>query len=462
MQQALNLHKEAFDALRAAVRRAEEAATQGTPEQLQQCKEAVQRAATEHQDALNRAREVVPEPNPERVRSPEEQELDRQLQEGEHLASSVMALLHAWAGELAARERAQHLTDRLRDAERELEEARTQPQQAGSQATQGGRGSAGGERDRPRKVPELKIKHFTGLDKDYTVQQFLFLAHRASRQVGLEAEIFGGYASLDEQLIDARVRCMEGAALDWAVQMDGKFAGLDTWEAELCKEFITMSSAEARAELHSLRYKGGELTTHDAQFRRLSALVDGLSEQEAATAYVRTFASMPEVMEHIERAAPTSWQEAARTAKKEVRILADKKRLQEAATTDRTRRGPGEREQLRAMDAGQPASATPGIGGAPSEELQQLRSELRGLQETLHLMARQMRQPRPPPRPLDPQRFGITAEELQRRLRMGLCFRCGRRDCFWRDCRNPPLPSGQPQQGTLPPQGAQPPTTPAN
>ncbi len=135
-----------------------------------------------------------------------------------------------------------------------------------------------------RKLPELKIRAFSGSGKDYTVQQFLSQVGLRSRALSLDRTLFGTYSSLEQQKVETRTMCLEGAALEWAMQAGGKFTTVATWDEALAREFTHMTSAQARHELYSLRCATGDVGEHDAQFRRLSALVEGLFQQEATTA----------------------------------------------------------------------------------------------------------------------------------------------------------------------------------
>lgn len=404
----MNAHRERLGELKEALAAVTTAVTQGADDQIPELRAAVQAASRAHQEALAA---VIASASPEQAE-------DAQLEEGRQLAATALVLVHAWSGATAEAERATHLAERLRDTQADLERARSQQAEgSGRSTTQGGHDSSDKERN---KLPELKVKAFSGTDKEYTVQQFLFLARRAARATSLDTQLYRDYTSLDLQQIDARIRCMEGPALDWASQHDGKFSELARWEAALQEEFTVLTSTEARAELYRLRYDGQDLTAHDAQFRRLSSLVHGLSEQEAVTAYIHTLAQDPDLREQVERAAPATWQEAAKVARREVRILEETRRAKGSQAAQGTRARRPEREQLNSMGA---ATAAPS-NSSPSPELQSLQSDLAGLRETLNLLMQQRTRP-----PLTAQDFGISEAEFAHRRANRRCFVCGQAHC---------------------------------
>lgn len=421
-QRNLETHRDTLAELKLALAEIERAISEGDDARLPEVRLVVQRACRTHSDALQAVRGTYAPPQMERLTDEEQAEAD-QLEEGGRLQAQAMVLLHAWAGATAQEERAAHLAAQLRDSQDALARAQSQAEGSGRSAN----GQDAGDRAREhQRLPELKVKAFNGIDRGYPVQQFLFLTRHAARATGLDTVLYRVYPSLDLQQIDARTRCMEGAALDWALQHEGKFSELTAWEAALEAEFTALTPAEARAELYRLRYDGQDLAAHDAQFRRLSSLTQGLSEQEAVMAYTHSLGKDLELREQVERAAPATWQEAAKVARREVRILGERRQAKgnQADQSSRARRP--EREQLHHIAAGTTDPST-------SPELQNLQSDIVSLRETLNLLQQRWQPNRPP---LKPEDFGLDPVEFARRRSNRLCYVCGERHCH--SSRHPP------------------------
>jgi hypothetical protein len=204
---------------------------------------------------------------------------------------------------------------------------------------------------------------------------------------------------------------------------------LAEWVTELVREFTPMTAGEARVAMHSLQFQGGDVGEHDATFRRLTALVEGLSPQEAVTAYVRSYAAaMPEVKNFIERARPHTWSEAARLAKEEVRRAKELSSAQQAG-------GPQRRDQLRAMDTTSPAQS----------QLNSLSAQLNEMRQTLNFLA--ATNPRP---------YNLSQQQYEERNRQGLCWRCGAGGHRALECPQRPMRGGQFSQQPAGGRGPQP------
>ena len=347
---------------------------------------------------------------------------EAQLGRSERLGRRAAALTAAWAGAAAAAEEAANLRA-------ELERTRWQQQQRSGGGSAGAAGGTpGGGEGHASKVPQLKIPSFSGTGEP-AVQPWLFLARHSSRMAGLDSTLFGAYTSLEQQQIDARVSCLEGPALDWAMLEGEAYSTVAAWDRALELEFTAMSAVQARAALYDLRYTGGPVAEHDAAFRSIGSLVEGLSQQEAVSAYIRSFAGVGELQEHLERAAPTTWQAASQLARREVQIYTRKlaaRGLPLPGAAVPTTPGQGGQEQEPSAGAAGPSAVE---GGTKQERW----GGLQRVQEALNSMAGKLsahRRRRP-----KPQDFGLAQEEFDRRRALSLCYSCGARGCASWTCK---------------------------